>query len=282
MMTAPRFAHCATLQAIGLLLIAQSALGQSPSASPRPSVELHLWGSYTAFSGDATASGTKSASGLRSLDVAFWPSQALRLFAGYENSLSLENLTLIRSNRAVPLYRAGAMANWGGHFTTIVDGGHRSLPGDVSQNLVGLEQVAYLASGTALKAGAQVGVRSDHRTEWVGHVGVNAAAGERLRFEPTVFVARSGLPGESQWRALLSSEYRPGREVSLTAGLAAGRNKSFDGAYTGTVLDAHLKATASIGGMNRAHVLIRHERVAGAQPFTTVAMGLSLVATRVR
>lgn len=278
----PRFALGATTKAIGLLLVAHNAIAQSPTAAKRPAAELHLWGSYTSFSDGGATGGARSAGGLRSLDVAFWPSNALRLFAGYENSLSLENLTLIRSNRAVPQYRAGAMANWGGHFTTVIEGGHRSLPGDVSQNLAGVEQVMYLTNGAALKAGAQLGLRSDHRTEWVGHVGTNVAAGARLRVEPTLFYARSGLPGESQWRALVSAEYRPMGEVSVAAGLAGGHNESFDGAYTGAVVDAFVRATAPIGGWHRMHVLIRHERVAGSQPFTTVALGLSLIATRVR
>jgi hypothetical protein len=258
--------------------LAASAVVAQSNAPLRPMLEASVWGGYTAFTGASSAStgGRTSDGGLRSIEVAAWPSAAFRLFARYENSLSLDNLALIRANRRVPTYRGGALINWGGRFTTVVDVGRRTLPAHVSQTMLGAEQVLYLPNGTALKAGGWVGPRNDQRTEWLAHAGVNLAAGSRVRLEPTVFFARSGIGSEQQWRALLAGEARLSDRVTLGAGVAAGRNRSIDPRLTGTSSDAYLRCSASLGGLQAVHVLLRHESAPGASDLTTIAAGISL------
>ncbi len=256
---------------------ASAALAQT-TAPPRPVLEASLWGGYTAFSGEPRAGtgGRTGEGGIRSAEVAAWPARGVRLFARYENTLSLDNLALIRANRRVPTYRGGALLDWGGRFTTVVDAGRRTLPGQVGQTLLGAVQVLYLANGTALKAGGWIGPRDDHRTEWLAHAGVNLRAGSRLRLEPTLFFARSGIAGERQWRALLAGEGRLDSRFTLGGGIAAGRNHSLDPRLTGTSGDAYLRVTASLGGLQAVHLLLRHETAPGASDLTTVAAGLSL------
>jgi hypothetical protein len=150
----------------------------------------------------------------------------------------------------------------------------------VGQTLLGAEQVLYLAGGSALKAGGEAAPREDGRTEWVIHGGASLPAGPRLRLEPTLFYARSGLPGESQWRGLLAGTLGLGRGVELGAGVAGGHNRSFDGAFTGAVWDSYARLSLTLGGLNRLHLLARQERAAGADHLTTFAAGLSLAVPR--
>lgn len=252
--------------------------GRAAAQGPRRVLELEAWGGYSAFSSTPASSATSKADGLglRSLEVALWPSSAVRLFGRYDNSLSLDNLTLLRSGRRIPTWSGGALLDWGGRFTTVVRAGHRTLPGRVGQSLLGVEQVAYTRGGSALKAGAELGPRGDHRTEWIAHAGVSLPVGSRLRMEPVLFYARSGVAGERQWRALLASEVRLGTRSSIGAGLAGGRISGSPTGLNGRVWDGYARVSTALGAMSRVHLLARHERAPGSSPLTTVALGLSL------
>ncbi len=248
------------------------------AAPARPLLELSAWGVYSSFASPSpSVAGSKAdGAGLRSIELGIWPAASLRLFGRYDNSLSLDNLSLLRAGRRVPTWSGGALLDWGGRFTTVVQAGRRTLPGRVGQTLLGLEQVAYSAGGAAWKAGVEVGPRADHRTEWVGHAGVNLPVTRRLRVEPVFFYARSGLGAESQWRGLLASELALGGASTLGGGLAVGRISGSPSGLDGTVWDGHVRLTVGTGAGSRAHLLVRHERAPGASPLTSVAVGLSL------
>ena len=264
------------------LSVVAGAVGTRPlaaqAAPSRPLLDLSAWGVYSSFADPprSTLSNKADGVGLRSIEIGVWPATTLRLFGRYDNSLSLDNLSLLRAGRRVPTWSGGALLDWGGRFTTVLRGGRRTLPGRVGQTLLGLEQVVYTAGGTAWKAGVEVGPRADHRTEWVGHAGVNLPAGGRLRLEPVVFYARSGLGAESQWRALLAGELGLGGASALGGGLAAGRISHSPSGLDGTVWDGHARLSVGTGAGSRAHLLLRHERAPGASPLTSVAVGLSL------
>jgi hypothetical protein len=252
--------------------------GRVAAQAPRRVLELEAWGGYSAFASApaSPAAGKADGLGLRSLELALWPSAALRLFGRYDNSLSLDNLTLLRTGRRIPTWSGGALLNWGGRFTTVVRAGHRSLPGRVGQSLLSVEQVAYTGGGLALKAGGELGPRADHRTEWIAHAGVSVPAGSRLRLEPVLFYARSGVAGERQWRALLASELRLGARSSIGAGVAGGRISGSPAGLNGTVWDSYARVSTALGALSRVHLLARHERAPGSSPLTTIALGLSL------
>jgi hypothetical protein len=267
--------------ALALAVLAAAAT-PAGAQTPRPFLELHAWGGYSAFSNPPQAPGASrgAGTGLRSIEVALWPSASLRLFGRYDNALSLDNLTLLRAGRRIPTWSGGALANWGGHFTTVVQAGRRTLPARVGQTLLGLEQVAYTPGGTALKAGVEAGPRSDHRTEWVMHAGVSAPVAPRIRVEPVFFYGRSGLAGERQWRALLASEVRLGARSSAGAGLAGGRVSGAPNGLNGGVWDAYARLTMGLGAQSQAHLLLRHERAPGSSPLTSVALGLTFLVSR--
>lgn len=256
-----------------------AALASSPLlAQTRPMIEANVWGGYTTFADAAGAPASTRAGegGLRSAEVALWPTTALRVFARYDNTLSLDNLALIRAGRRLPLYRGGAQLDWAGRFTTVAHVPHRTLPGGIDQTMYGGEQVLFIPGGTALKAGGWVGPRSDNVTEWLAHAGVNVAAGRHLRLEPTLFIARSGIAGEQQWRALLAGETRLGSRLTLGGGVAGGRNTSIDTRFNGTSASQFVRLSARVGQLQSMHLLFNHETAPGANALTTIAAGVSL------
>lgn len=264
--------HVALFIALSPLALASVS---AQTSTPRPLLETTVWGGYSTFAGGA-ATDKANRTGLRSLEVAIWPSARLRIFGAYENSLSLDNLALVRSRQSVPTWRGGALLNWSGNLTTVLQGARRTLPGGIGQSMLEAEQVVYLPSGTALKAGGWVGPRDDKRTEWLGHAGFNVPLGARWRAEPTVFYAATGIPGERSWRVLLNGEVRLGSDVLVALGAAGGQNRSIDPTLTGPVTDLYVRASAPIAGANRMHLLLRRERAAGARDLTTIGLGATL------
>lgn len=277
-MSLPRAGRAQFLILASLAIGAESGTAQRPAQ--RPAAEVHVWGGYSGFSDAGAAVGRNGGTGLRSAELAWWPASSVRLFGRFDNTLSFDNLTLLRAGTRIPTWSAGGLVNWGGHWTTVVTAGRRSLPGGVGETMLELEQVAYLNGGTALKAGAAGGWRADGIREWVAHAGVNLPVGAATRLEPVLFYSRSGLPGEAQWRALLAGERRIGGSLVAGAGVASGRISSATTALEGTPFDSYAKISVGIGGASRVHLLVRHERAPSAGPLTSVSLGLSLVAVR--
>ncbi|MBK6781198.1 MAG: hypothetical protein IPG75_16910 [Gemmatimonadetes bacterium] len=87
----------------------------------------------------------------------------------------------------------------------------------------------------------------------------------RLRVEPVVFYARSGLGAEAQWRALLAGELGLGGVSALGGGMAVGRISDSPAGLDGTVWDGHARPTVGTGAGGRAHLLLLHDG-AGREP----------------
>jgi hypothetical protein len=263
---------------ITVALLAAAEVGAQSVVRHGPLLEAHIWGGYTTFAGaDGLGATSRSVEGgLRSLELAIRPTHSLRVFGRYDNTLSLDNLALIRAGRRIPLYRAGAQVDWAGRFTTITHVSHRTLPGRIQQTMLGGEQVVFLPGGIAAKAGGWVGPRSDNLTEWLAHAGVNFAAGRSVRLEPTLFYTRSGIANEHQWRALLVGETRLGSRLTLGGGAARGQNTSIDTRLSGTASTEFVRLSASVAHAQTLHLLINHESAPGTQRLTTIAAGMSI------
>jgi hypothetical protein len=100
--------------------------------------------------------------------------------------------------------------------------------------------------------------------------------GDRLQLEPTVFYARSGVPGEHELRGLLAATYRLGGDVDLGAGVAAGKAFSPTPAFDGALASAYAGASVPAAGPLRAHLLVKHDRPQIGPATTAFAVGVSM------
>ncbi len=246
------------------------------SVAPRPIVEGTIWGGYTQFADTPGTSDGAAQLGLRSAELSLWPMHDVRLFAHYDNTLSLDNFALIRAGRSVPLYRVGAQFDWAHRFTTVIDAGRRTLPGDITQTMLSAEQVVFLPWSVALKAGGWVGPRSDARTEWLGHAAISVPVLPRVRVEPTLFIAKGASTGDRQWRGLLAAEARLTSRLELGIGAARGHNTSVTPKYNGTAQSGYARLTLALSSLQRVNILVNRESAPGAKTLLTVAGGLSL------
>jgi tetratricopeptide (TPR) repeat protein len=262
--------------------------------SIRPAIELSAWGGYSAFSGAATTlpapAGQRPSgdAGLRFAEVAWWPTPAMRLWAQYDNGLSLDDITFVHFGQRAPSYYVGGFVNYGGRYTTRLETGIRDLPAQHSRYLLRAEQVVDLpGSPVSLKVGGWMSLRTNTRTEWIGNASVDWRLSPSFHIEPTFFYARSSIPGASDQRMLLFGEYTFRSGWKLGTGIAGGRSKL--GAAAGAVPDASLvpgTATQRLWdayviteaplGAHRVHLLLRHQQVIHGAGLSVVALGLTL------
>lgn len=234
-------------------------------STPTP-LELSLWGGHTFNGGDT---------GLRSLEVAGWPTPDLRFWTRYDNALSLDNPALVRQGIKIPSLFAGGLVNWGGRYTAKLEAGRRELPGRIDQLLYLAEQVVYLPEARSVKVGGFLGLRDDDQADWNLYLGYGFPATPRLRLEPTLFYTKIDRFGENETRLLLAGEYRFEQGRRLSAGLALGRFESEIPGVSGGLWAAHLIGSLPLGDAHRASLLIRHETPPNGEAFTTIALGLT-------
>jgi tetratricopeptide (TPR) repeat protein len=263
-------------------------------ASIRPAVEVSAWGGYSAFSRTpatlpATAGTHPSGDvGLRFAEIAFWPTPRMRVWAQYDNGLTLDDITFVHFGETAPAYYVGGFLNYGGRYTTRLETGVRDLPGQSREHLVRAEQVIDLASTpVALKVGGWLGARAHAPTEWIANVAVDWRLSPSFHLEPTYFYARSDIPGAHDQRVLLFGEYTFENGWKLGTGLAGGVSQL--GTAAGTVpaesltpgttsqklWDAFVLAEAPVGA-HRVHLLLRHQQVIHGAGLSVVALGLTL------
>jgi hypothetical protein len=235
----------------------------------RVRVDAIAFGGLTQFDGSSKA-------GLRFAEIGVFPTEDVRIWFQVDDSLSLDAAGLARRGLHVPTYFAGGQLTWGGRFTTRLEGGWRTLPEGIAQQLLRAEQAMALGERVGLKVGAWIGPRGDGRVEAGGHAAVQVPLGDRLQLEPTVFYARSGVPGEHELRGLLAASYRFAGDIELGAGVAAGKAFSPTPAFDGALASAYAGASAPIGGPLRAHVLAKYDRPQVGPPTTAYAVGLSV------
>jgi len=217
--------------------------------------EVSLWGGATAIAGE-------DGLGIRLAELALWPAQNFRVWAKYDNALSLDNSVLLREGKDVAAISLGSLVNWKKHYTTRVEVGRRELPNDIAQTLVQLEQVFYFRGGAALKIGGFTGPREDDRGERLFYTGFNFPLTPKFRVEPVYFYAKTTGVENKENRFLLAGEYQFTNGWRLNAGAAFGKSNTELPSTTGNLWAGHLMLTAPLGAWHWAYFLFRHEDLA--------------------
>lgn len=252
---------------------------RAATAARTARVELTVWGGYSGVTappaGDLAAVRERGG-GVRFAELALQPSPSVRVWAQFDNGLSLDNLTLLRGGETAPAFYLGGYGVIAGRYTTRLEGGWRSLPGRMVQTLMRAEEAVLVGSSTILKGGGWVGPRGDGRTEWLAYGGVNFPVAPRLRLEPVFFVAESGLPGASDRRGLLVAEYTAPPGWQLAGGLAYGTARFGPNVPSSSLWDGYVKGSVPVGGMIRVQLLVRRESVERRAALTVAALGLTV------
>jgi tetratricopeptide (TPR) repeat protein len=238
-------------------------------------VELSVWGGYTAFSRPQDVQGdSENRVGIRSGRLALRINPNLTVWGMVDDGLSLDNRGLATAGDHIPSYLAGGLLGWGGRFITKVEAGWREL-GTAGQRMVSAEQVVGLPNSLSLKAGAWVGPRDDHQTEWVAHGGLGFPLSSRFSVELLGFLSDNGLPGGDGKRVLLSGDYRFPSGWQVMGGGAFGET-GIGLSETTKIGEGFFSVSMPIRGGHRAQLSLRHQSLADADGITVASLGITL------
>lgn len=214
--------------------------------------EIGLWGGYSGFADTGEL-------GLRSLDIQYRPSQSARLWTRYDNSLSLDNLNIIRQQQSIGTYYLGASNSWNSTFFTRAQFGLRSFPDGVSQNLYELEQIIFFPSGSSVKIGGLIAPRQDNITEWMLFGGFNFLIISDLRIEPLFYYSSASATKNSEQRLLLNGHYHFRNNQMLSAGFFVTNLNIPDPSIKENYFGSHLFWTFPILKKHWLNFLVRYE-----------------------
>jgi hypothetical protein len=174
-------------------------------------------------------------------------------------------------------WSVGYLHDFSGHYLTSAWAGRRDLANGASQDIYKFE-VVRLNQGRVAKLGAQLNPTRDgasRYTDGVVYGALNFPVSPRMRFEPAVFVGRTGAAGDVEWRFSGYTEYNARNATQLGFGVSAGRVRSSLNAGSGGVFAAHARVSWPVVGNQLLHLQVKHE-VAPGHKYTLALVGLSL------
>ena len=215
---------------------------------------------------------TDAGAGLRYVELAHWLSQDTRLSVRYDNTLGLDNPSVVDRGEDVPGYFASLRQSMGSRWQLIAELGRRDLPAG-NQDVLGL-QAHYRLGDKVLRVGGELGRHDDGHSDELVYAGINVPFGESFSIDPTVYLSRTGIADDSEWRGVVNVEYRG--NPNWTTGVFAGGGKidATDPAFDGSTLVAGAWTNFSVAERHTLHFLVRRED-APSTAFTVAEVGFT-------
>ncbi|HRI60157.1 MAG TPA: tetratricopeptide repeat protein [Saprospiraceae bacterium] len=198
-------------------------------ASP---LELDVWGGYSDLDGDSKV-------GLRTVQLSAQVAKPLRVYAKYDNSLSLDLASFVRANQEAQAFSLGGVMGWNPHLITRLEYGVRLLPDDVTQQLVSGEQVVIVSDRLSVKGGGFYGFSNNVANEWLAYGSFRVPLTAWYAVEPYYFISKSAGAPANETRFMVNNQFRSHRGYELNLGLLYGKagvgdevaNKDIYGSY---------------------------------------------------
>jgi hypothetical protein len=204
----------------GAFIFLGVAAAQAQAVPTDPLYEAHVW------LGQTRLPGGQHETGLRSLELAVWPREGLRLFVRHDDGLARDNSAVALSDRNSALNSVGAYHRWNPQTGTALEVGSRKLIEGGDRSMVHLKQTRYLQGGTEFNLGASLGRRTDGQKDWLTYLGSSVRMSSSWKLEQVLFVSRDGVPGNSELRVHLASQHELGDGWELGGGLTLGEKKA--------------------------------------------------------
>ena len=208
-------------------------------------VELDVWTGYSQVNHMGRFN-------LRTVQLTGQVAKKLRMFLKYDNSLSLDLASLVRTNQEAQAFSIGGVTPWNHCLTSRFEYGTRLLPENVTQQVFSTEQVYFLPSRMSLKGGGFLAKSQKMPTEWLAYGSVRVPLTSRWAIEPYYFYARGeNAPGPEN-RFMLNNQLRNHKGYELNLGLQWGKaslaNDSGDSNIWGGYATALLPFSQTVWG----------------------------------
>ncbi len=178
-------------------------------------IELDVWTGYS-------KTGDVSSVNLRTVQLTAQVAKKLRMFLKYDNSLSLDIASIVRSNQEAQAFSIGGVVPWNDKFISRLEYGSRFLPNNVSQQIVSTEQVYVLSDKLSLKGGGFLGISNQINNEWLAYGSIRVPVSSFYAIEPYYFFSRVEGSPRPENRFMLNNQFRNEKGYELNIGVLYG------------------------------------------------------------
>lgn len=212
------------------------------------------------FEGSAWYGSTSNAeSGLRLLELGWWATDATRVSARYDDSLSLDNPAIARRGDGAETVSAQLHHRFGNRFSGLVELGRRALP-DGDQSLYRAEAIVDRLPGR-VTLGVQFGTHDLGYDDSLYYLGIGIPFASRWEIEWNNYSSTTGIDQQDEWRSVLNLLYASDTGWSAMVGGGAGEIDRGGVANPDRVSLGHAMLTMPIFGFHRLHLVFRHENL---------------------
>ncbi len=227
-------------------------------------VELNVWGGYTSSTDE---------SGLRLVELASSVRPDWRVWARYDNSLTLDNPALARSGVESETYSVGTLFNLNRDLLMSLEAGYRDLPENENQTIVKGELI-YLIEDQSIKLGTQVSPSSEGYTDLLLFTEYGFPVSRRWRLAPAFFYSRTGEAKDQEYRGVIDAGYVSPDRWKLNLGGAVGAVNSSTPGVSGGVYVARAELRIPFAKYHSVNLAVRYESNP-TNDFTIGMVGLS-------
>jgi len=228
-------------------------------------MEVAVWGGFAQFESDQSW-------GLRSAELSFQPTNQFRIWARYDNSLSLENLALVRNRAGSDGYFLGGYHQWNKTFLSKVELGYRDLSeiSEGSQYMLLFEQLVFFQNGKIIKGGFFTTDTESGADAWTAYGGVAVPIATNWSLEPLYYYTQIQDQNVGEHRLQLNSYLTLKKGHQLNGGIFGGRLPDSELANP-DVYGALLSWVIPTAGQHWTTLMVRYE--SGIQDILVLSLG---------
>lgn len=179
-------------------------------------LELDVWGGYSKIDESGNFK-------LRTVQLTGQIAPKLRMFLKYDNSLTLDLPSLVRSNQDAQAFSIGAIIPWSRSLTSRFEYGTRLLPKNVTQQVFSTEQVYSFEGKLNLKVGGFIAPSNKLPTEWLAYGSVRLPLSQYFAIEPYYFYSKVENAPRPESRFMLNNQLRSASGYELNLGAFLGK-----------------------------------------------------------
>lgn len=176
--------------------------------------EAHIWGGLSRISEINTF-------GIRAAQLIWAPKNEQRLWIRMDNSLTMDNRSLILRDTAATAYWAGGSWKLGPKWQSQVEIGQRRLSFNKLQRIIQVEQVFFYHPGQSLKVGSFLGFGERLSQDFLFYAGLSQELSSQFWTEQTVYTAWTGSRFD-QYRVAISLKHRVPAGYEFILGVQGG------------------------------------------------------------
>jgi Tetratricopeptide repeat len=196
--------------------------------------------------------------GLRFVQINSQVSKQLQFAAKYDNTLSLDNLSLITNNRTIPYYAASFFYNWNRSTATKIEGGFRNIKDakvneSSSESQFSVEQVVFLKKGKSIKVGGVIISPNSGQTALLLLAGYHQLLNKNITAGINYFYANRNVFNTKD------ADFHLKKGNTITTGFYYGKSSSDNKLFEGNIYGGFLKGYFPVSNIIGIHTGISAE-----------------------